>query len=281
MIRRKPVIVSGLSGAGMTSVLKTFEDFGFEVFDNFPLSHVGSLCREINESEGGEQVRVAIGLDTRTRGFSSEAVLELVDAIDARLLFVTCDEAVLQRRFTETRRRHPLAGGLAVRYGIEKEQALLRPLQSKADISIDTSDISIHDLRHILEGHFDVQPGENLSVSLISFGFRGGVPRESDIIMDVRFLKNPHWDRELKPLTGRDDAVGAYIRQDPDFEGFIGRFKGLIEPLLPRYAEEGKRYLTIAVGCTGGRHRSVYVVEVLSAWLKSLGVRVFTDHRDS
>ncbi|MCB1783040.1 MAG: RNase adapter RapZ [Alphaproteobacteria bacterium] len=279
-MQRRPVIVSGLSGAGMTSVLKALEDFGFEVFDNFPLSHVRSLCREIYAAADGEAARIAIGIDTRTRGFSPDAVLKLIKATEARLLFVSCDDAVLQRRFTETRRRHPLAGGQAVSYGIAKERDLLAPLQAKADMLIDTSDISVHDLRHILEGHFDVHPGENLSVSLISFGFRGGVPREADIIMDVRFLRNPHWDKALKKKTGKDKAVGDYIREDEDFAGFMDRFKGLIEPLLPRYAQEGKRYLTIAVGCTGGQHRSVFVTEELSLWLKGLGVKVFAEHRD-
>lgn len=280
MTRNKPVIVTGLSGAGMTSVLKTLEDFGFEVFDNFPLSLVRPLCDEIYGAQKGEAPRIAIGLDTRTRGFSPESVLALVETIGAALLFVTCDDSVLQKRFTETRRRHPLAKDRPVGFGIRKEREMLGPLQNAADITLDTSAISIHDLRHILEGHLAVRADQNLTVSLISFGYRGGVPREADIMMDVRFLRNPHWDPALKAKTGKDPEVGAYIREDPDFEGFLRHSQALLEPLLPRYAQEGKSYLTIAIGCTGGKHRSVYLVEELSGWLKGLGVRVYTEHRD-
>lgn len=275
-----PVVVTGYSGAGITSVLKTLEDFNFEVFDNFPVSLAPPLCSEIYDGKNGSAARIAIGIDTRTRGFSPEAVRDLVQKTGARLLFVTCDSGILQRRFTETRRRHPLAKDRPVSYGIKKEEALLRALQDGADILIDTSETSIHDLRHILEGHFDIAPGQNMIVSLVSFGFRKGVPREADIVMDVRFLRNPHWDEDLKPKTGRDEAVGAYIRQDPDFERFFGNFKALIAPLLPRYAEEGKHYLTLAFGCTGGRHRSVYLVEETARWLEGLGLHVAREHRD-
>jgi UPF0042 nucleotide-binding protein len=241
---------------------------------------VRPLCNEIFEAPDQENSRIAIGIDTRTRGFSLQAVQKLVKDIDAHLLFISCDSAVLQRRFTETRRRHPMAGDKPVSYGIQKEADLLLLLQKKADSLIDTSDISIHDLRHILEAIFAVDASRNLTVSLQSFGFRGGVPREADIIMDVRFLRNPHWDEALKPKTGRDRAVGDYIRQDQDFEEFIENYKKLIEPLLPRYAQEGKSYLTIAFGCTGGRHRSVFMVEEMARWLEGLGVHVSKEHRD-
>ncbi len=274
-----PLIVTGFSGAGMSSVLKALEDFHFEVFDNFPLALVDSLLEQAGHNNR-PPLRIAIGIDTRTWGFSASAVLDLVKRSQGRLLFVTCDEAVLQKRFNETRRRHPLAKDRPVKYGIELEKKLLGSLQKNADILIDSTDFSVHDLRHVLEGHFrDQEPGR-MTVTLMSFGFRHGVPREADIVMDVRFLKNPHWDEGLKPMSGLDAAVGDYIREDTDYENFLSKFKGLLETLLPRYAREGKNYLTVAVGCTGGRHRSVFVVQELAAWLKAQKMQVFIENRD-
>ncbi len=274
-----PLIVTGFSGAGMSSVLKALEDFHFEVFDNFPLALVDSLLEQAGQNNR-PPLRIAIGIDTRTWGFSASAVLDLVKRSQGRLLFVTCDEAVLQKRFNETRRRHPLAKDRPVKYGIELEKKLLAGLKNNADILIDSSELSVHDLRHLLEGHFRDHSAEKMTVTLMSFGFRHGVPREADIVMDVRFLKNPHWDEALKPLSGLDAAVGDYIRMDADYEEFVSKFKGLLETLLPRYAREGKNYLTVAVGCTGGRHRSVFVVQELAAWLKAQKMLVFIENRD-
>lgn len=279
-IDRKPIIVTGLSGAGISSVLNALEDFGCEVFDNFPLSMIPALCADKPSDRVGFKGRIAIGVDSRTRGFSSDSVIELVEELDARLLFITCEDAVLQKRFTETRRRHPMAKDIALQHGIAAEKMLLKPLKQNAYFVIDTTDTSVHDLRHILQGHFDVHPEENLIVTLMSFGFRNGVPREADIVMDVRFLKNPHWDKSLKQKTGLDPQVGNYVAQDPHFLDFISGFKSLLAPLLPRYATEGKSYLTVAIGCTGGKHRSVYTVEVLKDWLAEQNVRVFVEHRD-
>lgn len=275
-----PVIVSGLSGAGISSVLKALEDFRFEVFDNLPLFLVKTLIQETRAPKGAEPARIAIGLDSRARGFSPKAVEKLLQEFDARLLYITSDEAVLQKRFTETRRRHPLAKDRSLLQGIRAEKALLEPLRARADYVIDSSETSVHDLRHILEGYFSLDADENLIITLMSFGFRGGIPREADIVMDVRFLKNPHWEKALKAKTGLEKAVGQYIEKDPDFEGFIEGFKAMIGPLLPRYALEGKTYLTIAIGCTGGKHRSVYTVETLRPWLAGLGYSLYVEHRD-
>lgn len=275
-----PIIVTGLSGAGISSVLNALEDFGCEVFDNFPLAMVEKLCAGDTGVKVGMKRRVAIGVDSRTRGFSSEAVLDLVEKLGAQLVFITCEDAVLQKRFTETRRRHPMAQDKSLQQGIAAEKKLLKPLKLKSDLVIDSTDTSIHDLRHLLQGYFDVHPEENLIVTLVSFGFRNGVPREADIVMDVRFLKNPHWDKVLKEKTGLDPQVGAYVAQDPHFSTFISSFKSLLEPLLPRYATEGKSYLTIGIGCTGGKHRSVYTVEVLKDWLGEQNVKIFVEHRD-
>lgn len=275
----RPLIVTGYSGAGMTSVLKVLEDFNFEVFDNFPLALVDSLLEQAGQYNR-PPLRIAIGIDTRTWGFSSSALLETAQRANARLLFVTCEETVLQKRFNETRRRHPLAKDRPVKHGIDLERKLLAGLRKEADIVIDSTEFSIHDMRHVLEGHFSTPGGERLTVSLIAFGFRSGTPREADIVMDVRFLRNPHWAPELRDLTGLDAPVAAYVRQDPDYEGFMARFQDLLESLLPRYGQEGKSYLTIAVGCTGGRHRSVCFVQDLAGWLRSKNLQVFVENRD-
>lgn len=274
--QKTPIIVTGLSGAGMSSVLKTLEDMGYEVFDNFPMSLIDSLIEESDP----EDAPMAIGLDTRSRGFDPESLLREVERIEARLIFLVCDEAVLQKRFTETRRRHPLARDRPVSAGIKREQEWLHSLRANADMVIDTTDLSVHDLRRALENQFPVAQGGRLTVTLMSFGFRFGVPRDADIVMDARFLANPHWVKDLRPLTGLDESVGAYVSGDPGFEPFLQSFHALIGPLLPRYAHEGKSYLTIAIGCTGGRHRSVYTVERLAPDLKKLGFDTTILHRD-
>jgi UPF0042 nucleotide-binding protein len=271
----KPLIITGLSGAGLSSVLKNLEDLGFEVFDNFPVHLVPALLKD---SPG--KTALAVGIDTRTRGFSVQSVLETVKAANAFLVYITCDNETLQQRFTETRRRHPLAENQTISIGIEKEREILRPLKAKADLTIDSTNLSVHDLRHMLEGHFGSHLENSLSINVVSFGFRHSLPREADIVMDVRFLKNPHWDKNLKPKTGLDKDVGAYIETDKDFENFINRFENLLAPLIPRYEREGKHYLTIAIGCTGGRHRSVYCAEKIGQWLKAQNHTAHITHRD-
>ena len=278
--QERPLIITGLSGAGISTVLKALEDFSFEVFDNFPLSFIPQLLPYLSHDEVSEHCGVAIGVDVRSRGFSPESVLAMIQQIDAKLLFITCSDDVLYKRFTETRRSHPLARNKSIAFGVQAERELLEPLRQQADILIDSSDRSIHDLRHILEGHLSVNTNEKLTVSLTSFGFKNGIPRSADIVMDVRFARNPHWDATLKPKTGKDNAVGAYIREDADYGRFLEDFKKMIEPLIPRYAQEGKSYLNIAIGCTGGKHRSVYTVEELKKWIKEKGVRVYAEHRD-
>lgn len=272
------VIITGFSGAGISSVLKRFEDLGYEAFDNFPVKLVDALLEEVGNKP------IAIGIDTRTRGFSAETVLETAKRLNAHLLFIVCDDEELQRRFAETRRRHPQAQDRPVHVGIKKEHELLDPVRERADLVIDTTTLSVHDLRHMLEGHFEAAPDRKMTVSLMSFGYKHGIPREADIVMNVQFLDNPHWIPDLKPLTGKDKAVGDYIEKDPDYKTFLNSFQTTIQPLIPRYAHAGKKYLTIAIGCTGGRHRSVYIVEKLAGWLKTLKteipVSVYIDHRD-
>ncbi len=270
------LIVTGLSGAGMSSTLKHLQDMGFEVFDNFPLTLVESLLAD--KTRGPHPM--AIGVDTRSRGFSAAEMLAVCQRTSAKLVFLTADESELQKRFTETRRRHPLAQDRPPSAGIKIEQEMLSPLQAEADHVIDTTGMSIHVHNRTIEQLFGRGVKGHLTVSLMSFGFRFGLPRDADMVLDVRFLKNPYWEPTLRNLSGLDSAVGKYVAEDSDFAAFIENSKNLIGPLLPRYAAEGKSYLTIAIGCTGGHHRSVYTVETLKPWLESQGFEINTLHRD-
>jgi UPF0042 nucleotide-binding protein len=276
MAHNHPIIVTGLSGAGMSSALKVLEDMGYEVFDNFPLPLIDELITK--SPEGGKPI--ALGIDTRSRGFDTNIIIEKVQQYNARLLFITADETVLQKRFTETRRVHPLAADRPVSAGIKKELALLYPLREIADPLIDTTELSIHDLKRVLRGYFAGNAEGRLNITLMSFGFKNGLPREADIVMDVRFLKNPHWEPDLKPLSGQDKPVQDYVAGDAAFAPFLDNLKNLLEPLFERYRHEGKNYLTVAIGCTGGKHRSVFVVETLQSWLQQKGLNPSAEHRD-
>lgn len=273
------LVITGLSGAGRTTALHLLEDLGYEAVDNLPLTFLGNLA-----SGTGPQP-VAIGIDSRTRGFSPAALLEQIEAQEAncrdvRLIYLTCSDEVLQRRFNETRRRHPLAVDRPVADGIRRERELLAPLHEAADLVIDTSELKIGDLKHLLASHFAADRNAGLAVSVISFSYRQGLPREADLVLDVRFLRNPHYEPTLRDLTGRDPAVVGFIEADAGFAPFFSGLTGLLLPLLPRYEQEGKSYLTIAVGCTGGKHRSVMVAERLAAWLRAQGRQVEIRHRD-
>lgn len=280
--RGRVVLITGMSGAGLSVALKALEDLGYEAVDNLRLSLVSALLQQADP----RRRPVALVIDSRTRDFSAQAFLDELDELaahpelDVRLVFLDCGDEVLQRRFTETRRRHPLATDRPVPDGIQRERALLYPLKQRADVTIDTTQLSIHDLRRILSGHFqrDAQPA--LQVFVTSFSFRQGLPREADLVFDVRFLTNPHYDPELRPLTGLDPAVAARVEGDPDFPAFFRGLTGLLRPLLPRFAQEGKSYLTIAIGCTGGKHRSVFVAERLAAWIREMGIKVAISHRE-
>ena len=283
------VLVTGLSGAGRTSTLKILEDEGFEAVDNLPLSLLPMLLAPGRDGAGSGPsgtARVAVGVDLRTRGFDQRLLLDLLAALrarpdlDLRVVYLDCDDAVLIRRCTETRRRHPLATDRPVADGIRIERDVMMPLREAADVVIDTSALTLAGFRQGLVAALAVDGTRRMTVTVLSFAFRGGLPREADLVFDVRFLENPHYVEELRPRDGRDPAVAAHVERDPDFAPFLGHLKALLEPLLPRYEREGKSYLTIAVGCTGGKHRSVVTAERLAAWLKSLGTPVTLRHRD-
>lgn len=276
MSHASPLFVTGLSGAGMSSAMAVLEDLGYDVFDNFPLSLTEALVRD--PAASGRPI--AIGVDTRSRGFEAGALIAKAQQLGGRIVFLTCDETVLQKRFTETRRRHPLAQDRPVSAGIKKELAMLHPLRDVADPIIDTTELSVHDLKRVLQGYFKQTGDSRLTVTVLSFGFKYGMPREADMVLDVRFLKNPHWEETLRPYTGKDKKVAAYIEQDADLPAFLSKTQALMDTLLPRYAAEGKSYFTLAIGCTGGKHRSVYVAEQLAAYAQQKGFNAMTDHRD-
>jgi UPF0042 nucleotide-binding protein len=279
---RSLVLVTGLSGAGRATALKALEDLGYEAVDNLPLS----LLPDLTRSGAVHDKPLALGLDVRTRDFAIAPFLRELDRLRARgdvrpqLLFLDCDNDVLLRRYTETRRRHPLAADRPVIDGIVEERRVLAPWRDAADLTIDTSLLTAADLKRVLGGHFASSGGGGLNVFVVSFSYRRGLPREADLVFDCRFLANPHYVAALKPLDGRDQTVRNYIEADPAYAGFINGIKALISPLLPRFEKEGKSYLTVAVGCTGGRHRSVRVAEELAMWLGQQGARVALAHRD-
>jgi RNase adapter protein RapZ len=271
------ILVTGLAGAGHSTALRALEDLGYEAVDNLPLAL-------LNAPDGFDRP-VALGIDSRTRGFSAQALLERIrrlaeTGLGVTLVFLTCSDEVLQRRFTETRRRHPLALDRPIADGIRQERLLLENLADAADLVIDSTDLAIGDLKRLMQGHFALDRRPGLAIAIMSFSYRYGLPREADLVFDVRFLDNPHYQPALRPLTGRDAAVGAYIEADPAYAPFFGNLTNLLLPLLPGYEREGKSYLTLAVGCTGGRHRSVFVAERLAAWLAGQGRRVDLRHRD-
>lgn len=281
------LLVSGLSGAGKASILRALEDLGFEAVDNPPLPLIEGL---VARAEPGLPRKLAVGVDARTRGFDAASVLATLKrlrqnpALRPELIFAWADEDVLLRRYTETRRRHPLAPNGRVIDGVIAEQALTAPLHEAADLVVDTTDLPLPGLRRLIERRYgtEAKPGEQggLAISLLSFAFPAGLPRDADMVFDARFLRNPHYVSGLKPRTGLDPEVGAYVEADPDYPAFLAKLMDLLGLLLPRFVQEGKKYVTIAVGCTGGRHRSVHIVEKLGSRLSETGWRVTTSHRE-
>jgi UPF0042 nucleotide-binding protein len=269
--QRRVVLVTGLSGAGKASILHVLEDLGYEAMDNPPLPLMEEMVLR------GERP-AAIGVDARSRGFDAHAILVMLaslkrnPALRPELVFAWADEVALLRRFTETRRRHPLAPTSRVSDGIAAEIALTAPLREAADLVLDTSDLPLPMLRRIIEQRFaagaDAEGG--MTVSLMSFAYPAGLPREAELVFDARFLRNPHYDPILRDQTGLDPAVAAYVEADPDFWPFVDKLTDLLILLLPRFIQEGKKYASVAIGCTGGRHRSVHVAQLLADRLKTV-----------
>ncbi|MBR9820344.1 MAG: RNase adapter RapZ [Rhodobacteraceae bacterium] len=275
------VLVTGPSGAGRSTAIRALEDLGFEAIDNMPLSLLPRLL-------DGPPLRrpLALGLDTRNRDFSTLALIEALDSlrqirgVPLELLYLDCRPDVLSRRFSETRRRHPMAPEETPEDGIAREFDLLGPIRTRADVLIDTSEMTVHDLRAEIDGHFAPQGGQGLAVSLHSFSYKRGLPRGIDMVFDVRFLKNPYWEPALRGLDGTDRAVQDHVASDARFAPFLSKVTELTLMLLPAYIEEGKAHLAIGFGCTGGQHRSVTLAERLGRALAEAGWQVSIRHRE-
>lgn len=276
------VLVTGMSGAGRTTVINAFEDLGFEGLNNFPLALVARLLK----IEPEDPRPIAIGVETRTRGFSARGLAELIDRLRHRhctaavLIFLDCDDAALQARFSQTRRRHPLAPEEDVVAGIARERAILADVRARADMVIDTSDLTPHALRAQIAERFAGNEGADLAVSVQSFSFKRGAPHDADMVLDCRFLRNPYWDVELRALDGRDPRIQGFVREDPLFAAFFEKLCEMLLMLLPAYKAEGKAYFCVALGCTGGRHRSVTLGELVAERLRAAGWPVALRHRE-
>jgi UPF0042 nucleotide-binding protein len=277
------VIITGMSGSGKASVLKAFEDLGYYCVDNLPVGLIPRFAELVGQS--AEIERTALVVDVREGRQLEElpAIIKSVKrTITTKLVFLEASDGVLLRRFSETRRPHPLGTDTPVKASLTAERRRLRSIRAMADLVIDTSKFNVHELRaHINELFQKKEKGRNILVSCVSFGFRHGVPDDADLVFDARFLPNPHFIPEFRALTGRDPKVAKYIRSFPQTPEFIQRISDLLIYLLPHYIHEGKSYLTIAFGCTGGQHRSVMIAEEVAKRLKKAGYRIKVAHRDS
>jgi UPF0042 nucleotide-binding protein len=277
------LLLTGLSGAGRSEAAHSLEDLGYFVVDNLPPALLPKMA-ELTGSPGGPG-RVAIVVDARGGVFFGElsrALEELRELrVPARIVFLDASDDDLVNRYEATRRRHPLAPGDRVAEGIRKERLMMESLRADADLVIDTTGLTPHDLRDRMREMFAEAPPEaGLLVSVVSFGFKYGSPRDADMVLDVRFLPNPHWVEELRPLPGTAEKVREYVEGHEEYGTFMHRLEGLLEVLVPGYVAEGKSYLTLAIGCTGGRHRSVVVADDIADYFRERGHRVSVNHRD-
>jgi RNase adapter protein RapZ len=278
------IIITGLSGSGKSGAMKCFEDLGFFCVDNLPAKLIPTFV-ELCTRKGEEIRNVALIIDIREGGFLPHFPAEYekmkAEGYNFSILFLEASDDVLQRRFSETRRPHPLAFDRPVIQGITEERERLAPIRELADIIIDTSTITIHELReHINKIYAESNEGKPLVISIISFGYKHGIPFSSDMIFDVRFLPNPYFVAEFKNQNGMDEGVKNYVLESPDSREFIQKLEEIFTFLLPKYTREGKTYLTVSIGCTGGKHRSVAIANYLEEYLKSLGHEVRCKHRD-
>ncbi|MCU0970321.1 MAG: RNase adapter RapZ [Gammaproteobacteria bacterium] len=282
----KFVIVTGLSGSGKSIALNALEDLGFYCIDNLPSFLLATLAKALIEQPVARFARTAVGIDARNPADDLRQVPPVVGAlrgagIEAELVFLEADDDILIQRFSETRRRHPLTDrDTSLRDAIREERLLLEPFLSNADLRIDTSRTNLHELREIMRRRVADRTDGEMSVLLESFGFKHGVPRDADFVFDARCLPNPYWQAGLRSLTGRDPAVAEFLESDPRPAQLLEHITGFLERWMPCFREEGRTYLTIAVGCTGGNHRSVYLVERLARHFAALGRKVLVAHRE-
>ncbi len=278
---RRLVFVTGPSGAGRSSAIRVLEDLGYEAIDNMPLR---LLCALLDNP--GSDAPLALGIDPRNRDFSIKSVMDAMGQISAKpglvpeLLYLDCSTDVLLKRFSETRRRHPLAATDRVEAGIQRELELLAPLRACADVLVDTTDRNVHQLRAEVEHWFSPGGQTQLAVAVQSFSYKRGLPRSVDMVFDCRFLKNPYWDPQLRDQNGKNHAVQAHVQSDPRAAEFEAKVHDMVLWLLPAYLQEGKSHLSVAFGCTGGQHRSVVMAESLTAALAQAGWQVSIRHRE-
>lgn len=283
--RQRILLVTGMLGAGKTTALRELEDLGWEAIDNFPIRLLDRLIDPEGRSKGEISGPLAIGFDSRTRGFVPVEIIEKVKQLTARrdleitTLFLDCASHELERRYNETRRRHPLANGIPAADGIAAERELLAPLRRWADAVMVTTAFSTNQLQQAIREQFGLEVGGAMTVTVSSFGYSRGVP-VADLVFDMRYLDNPHWDPALRDLTGLDEAVGEHIRRDPSFAGSFSKIVDLLLELLPLYAAQGRGYLNIGFGCTGGRHRSVFIAEEVGKALRNAGFSPTVRHRN-
>lgn len=275
------VLVTGLSGAGRTTAIRALEDIGYETIDNLPISLLPNIV-----SSPSKPARIAVGLDTRNRDFSTHGVLEMLETLSRMpwlkvdLVFIQCSTEVLVRRFSETRRRHPLAPAESPIIGIERERDLLLPILVRADVLLNSSDMSPHEMRGEITSYYSTDSALGLAVSVQSFSYKRGLPRGVDMLFDCRFLRNPYWDANLRSLDGQNKSVQDYVKQDTNFNEFYQKIRDLCLFLLPAYKDEGKTHFSIGFGCTGGKHRSVTLTELLANDLAHHGWQVSIRHRE-
>lgn len=281
----KLVIVSGLSGSGKSVALHTLEDLGYYCIDNLPAGLLNSLANELTAAPHPVE-RAAVGIDARNLPQALEHVGETLEelrthAIDSEILFLTCETDTLIKRFSETRRRHPLSySGLSLADAIERETQLLEPISQSADLFIDTSQTSLHQLRDLVRQRVARRNDHTLSLLFQSFGYKHGIPPDADFVFDARCLPNPHWQPRLRPLTGRDQAVVDYLESEPPVAAMFATLCGFFEQWIPAFEAENRSYLTVAIGCTGGQHRSVYLTERLAGHFRERYPSVATRHRE-
>jgi RNase adapter protein RapZ len=279
---RHLVVLTGLSGSGKSTVLKSFEDMGFYCVDNLPVELM-PIFAELHGAGDGDFARAALMIDAR-EGLQLQKLPPLLKHLrkdhPISLVFIEAQDDALMRRYSETRRPHPLGKNYSVRESLRHERDLMAPIRKLADVVIDTTQFNVHELRQFVTERFKNPDKRPLMVSVVSFGYRYGVPTDADLVFDVRFLPNPHFVPRLREFTGKDPKVRRYIRSFPQTGEFLRRVEGLLSYLLPHYAREGKSYLTIAFGCTGGRHRSVMMSEAVKKYLEKRGTTAKVVHRD-
>lgn len=284
---KKVLMITGMSGAGKSTALKTLEDIGWETIDNFPIRLVdGLLNTPPSSSLGDKDPPLALGFDSRTRGFEPDKLIQRIKALQENrnllisTLYLDCSGNELERRYAETRRRHPLALDRPAKQGIALERTQLESFRRWAEHIIDTSDLSANSLQRKIRDEFALDDTAITTITITSFGFSRGLPNDIDLLFDVRFLANPFWQAELKEMTGLDAPVAEYITRDPAYPDALTKISDLLEFLLPKYQDAGKAYVNIGIGCTGGRHRSVHIAEALSKNLREAGISTTVSHRN-